>query len=266
MKKTIILSFIFLYTSLSQLPAQEAVSTGKALNLPFRKYGISIGNSHEFNGLRFNFADKKVQKINGLNLTLWTRFKPDFNNEEIVNGISAGILTTAKKMQPINLFVVGALSFQSLNGLSIGGIGLGSENVNGICVSGIYIQGGTVNGLSFSGMFSYAEYGFNGLSLSGLAVLTKGNVKGAAVSAAGIYCENTLSGIAFTPGYLKSGSTEGLTIAGYANINQVHGLSIALFNYTKELHGMQIGVLNYAKNNRKGLKLFPAINMHLSKN
>jgi hypothetical protein len=265
MTRSLILSFTFFCILVFHLHAQDTLTNGTALNLPFRKYGISIGNSYEFNGLRINFSDKKVQKINGLNFSIWTRFKRDYNNDQVVNGISAGVLTTAKRMQAVNLFLIGALSFQSLNGISFGGIGLGSGKVNGLCVSGIYLQGGDVDGLSLSGLLSYAENTFNGLSIAGLAVVTEGKINGVAASIAGIYCEKTISGLTITPGYLKSGEIKGLSFAGYGKINQVHGLSIALFNNAKELHGIQIGILNYAGNNRKGLKLLPVLNLHLSK-
>lgn len=265
MTRSVILSFAFFGIWVFHLHAQDTLSNGPALNFPFRKYGISIGNSYEFNGLRINTSDKGVQRINGMNFTIWTRFKRDYNNDQIVNGISAGVLTTAKRMQPVNIFLVGALSFESLNGISFGGIGLGSGNLNGICVSGIFLQGGDVNGLSFSGLLSYAENTFNGLSLAGIAVATKGKINGFTAGIAGIYCEKTISGIAVTPGYVKSNTIKGLSLSGYANINQVHGLSIALFNNAKELHGLQIGILNYAGNNRKGLKLLPLLNLHLTR-
>ena len=40
------------------LSAQSTLGDGKALNFPAQKYGISIGNSHEFTGIRINFADE----------------------------------------------------------------------------------------------------------------------------------------------------------------------------------------------------------------
>ena len=51
--------------------SQDSLSNGNGLNIPFKKYGFSFGNSHTFNGIRFNFADKDVDRINGINLTLW---------------------------------------------------------------------------------------------------------------------------------------------------------------------------------------------------
>lgn len=244
------------------LSGQDTLSNGNALNIPFRKYGISIGNSYEFTGIRFNFAERDVRRINGMNLTLWSRFKFIYNEDEIVNGISVGTIASAMKLNGVNIFILGGVTSQSLNGLSIGGIGCGSENVNGISIGGLYQGGGTINGLSLSGAFSNAGKRYNGIAVAVLAPLTEGDINGIACGVLGIYSGGFIRGIAVTPGYLQAGNTEGLSIAGFVNIGQVHGLSIAIFNSAKELHGVQAGVLNYARNNRKGLKFLPLINMH----
>jgi hypothetical protein len=64
------------------LPALDTLSMNKALNIPFRRFGISIVNSKEFNGIRFNVRENEVRLINRLNLTLW---KPcDYGRNEVV--------------------------------------------------------------------------------------------------------------------------------------------------------------------------------------
>jgi len=68
MKKAIQFMLLIACTIISAY-AQNPEDNGKALNLPFRKYGISIGNSYEFTGLRINLINKNVEKINGLNIT-----------------------------------------------------------------------------------------------------------------------------------------------------------------------------------------------------
>jgi hypothetical protein len=76
MKKTLVLCIVIALAESFTLSAQETRSNGKALNLPFKKYGISIGNSYEFNGIRINFADEDVKRINGINFTFWlSKFK-----------------------------------------------------------------------------------------------------------------------------------------------------------------------------------------------
>lgn len=261
-RKSAIICLILIFAGFNRLQGQDTISNGKAINVPLRKYGISIGNSLEFTGIRINYSDRNVLKSNGINLTIWSRFRPDYNKNQVVNGISLGGLATAKTMQPVNLFVVGGMAFEHLNGLSFGGIGIGSGNISGLCGSGIFLEGGTANGIVFSGLFTYGEEALNGISAGGLAVMTKGTINGAAISIAGIYSEKSINGIALTAGYLKANVTRGLTLGGYSNIRQVNGISIALLNRAEELRGMQIGVINIAKNNRKGLKCLPLINLH----
>jgi hypothetical protein len=284
-KKSHLLSIFILCIGVYSLHAQDTLSSGKALNIPFRKYGISIGNSREFNGIRINLADKNVRRINGLNITFWVsklsinKFPNNYN--AIVNGVSLGIIPTGGSMQPINIGLVG-VGAKKLNGLTIGGLtihsfgningliasGLAVEtggNINGLSVNGLWTESSIISGLAFSGFIVVAYKAINGLAIGGFGVASAGEINGIASSLAYLSGEN-FRGLGITPGYLKSEIYNGIAIAGYANTGQFHGLSIALYNRTKELHGLQLGVLNYAGNNRKGLKMLPIINMHLRKN
>jgi hypothetical protein len=270
MKKPLVLCIVIILMESLTLSAQETWSNGKALNLPFKKYGISFGNSYEFNGIRINFADKNVKRINGLNVTFWIKkFK---NNDAVVNGISLGIIPTAGSMQPINigLFGVGTSS-NNLNGLSIGGIVIGSGgNINGLSLSGIVTMAdgkkSVISGIAISGLGIGAAQAINGLAIAGISIGTEGNINGVASCIGYLSCPKKFRGIGVTLGYLESNNHMGIAIAGCAKTNQMHGLSIALYNKTKELHGIQFGLINYAKNNPKGLRVLPFINMHLRKN
>jgi len=51
MKKSLLLFFTIVLIICSDVAAQDTPSNGKALNFPFKKYGISIGNSYEFTGI-----------------------------------------------------------------------------------------------------------------------------------------------------------------------------------------------------------------------
>ena len=262
MKESFLIIMIVLTTRLCGLYAQDVVSNGRALNIPFGKYGVSIGNSYRFNGIRINFADSNVQRINGLNLTLWTKFKSVYNKDATINGISIGVITSLKRMQPLNIFILGAAGVESLNGISVAGIGIASARINGLGIGGAMLGGEVINGITVSGLFSFCENSINGFNISGLAALSSGDINGIAAGIAGVYSAGTIRGMAITAGYLKAGRTMGFTFSGYANINQVNGLSIAIINRTKELHGLQIGILNFAGNNRRGLRLIPIINLH----
>jgi hypothetical protein len=251
------------------LSAQDTSSNGKALNIPFRKYGVSIGNSYEFTGIRLNLADKNVKRINGLNVTFWLKRSQNYSSS--VNGISIGVIPTGGSMQPVNLGVLGlGTSPRNLNGLSIGGLIIGSGgNINGLSMSGLMIMadGGmsAISGISISGIAISAEKNINGLAVGGIGVGTSGDINGIAACLAYLSSKKNLTGIGVSPGYMKAGELRGLALAGYAKTDRMKGFSIALFNRTNELHGVQLGVLNYAGNNPKGLRMLPFINLHLRK-
>ncbi|MDA3860104.1 MAG: hypothetical protein PF445_02670 [Melioribacteraceae bacterium] len=42
-----------------------------SLDIPSSNWGLSFGNSKNFNGFRFNYRDCDVETINGFNLTMW---------------------------------------------------------------------------------------------------------------------------------------------------------------------------------------------------
>ena len=280
--KIVLLLALFIINGAFMLSAQEKFPNGKALNIPFRKYGLSIGNSYEFTGVRVNFADKDIKKINGLNVTFWINsFRFDDTNNTFnaqINGISLGVINIGGTMQPVNIGILGTGAGHNLNGISLGGLFVGAGgNINGISISGLANEtGGNINGINLNGLWTEAA-GISGIAFSGFAlgadkvngisfgslVVGSGEINGISSSLVYLDCYNDFRGIGVTPGYLKSKTFYGIGIAGYSNTNKMVGLSIALYNRTDELHGLQVGLLNYAGNNKKGLRKMPLINIHL---
>jgi hypothetical protein len=93
-----------LWVAISGIILFPSGGKSQALNIPTQTAGISIGNSKLFNGLRFNFRDRNVEKINGVNITLWQSKQ---NKDARVNGISLGVLPTAGYLRGINLGIIG---------------------------------------------------------------------------------------------------------------------------------------------------------------
>lgn len=267
MKKSLVVCIVILLMRISYLSAQDTLSNGKALNFPFKKYGISIGNSYEFTGIRINFADENVKRINGLNITFW--LKTAKNQNEVVNGISIGVIPLAASMQYINLGLLGVgTSPYHLNGVSICGIAAGSGgNINGLCVSGLVAMASgdnsVISGVAVSGIGIGAHKAINGLAIGGLAVGSDGDINGIVTSLAYISGKKNFRGLSVTTGYLESKMFKGVAVAGYAKTDKMYGLAVALYNRTKKLRGVQFGLLNYAGNNPKGLRILPFFNLHL---
>src|SRR3984957_20727740 len=52
--------------------------------------GISIGDTRGVNGLRLNFRDSRLERVNGVNLTIWLPVK----GRGVVNGLELGLPAT----------------------------------------------------------------------------------------------------------------------------------------------------------------------------
>ena len=62
----------------------------QSLDIPSKKWGVSFGNSKDWNGLRFNFRDSRVRRVNGINFTLWLPRKD--NRDVIISGLPLGVI------------------------------------------------------------------------------------------------------------------------------------------------------------------------------
>jgi len=252
-----------------RLTAQDNIPNGKSINFPTKKYGISIGNSYEFTGIRINFADKNVKRINGLNITFW--LKKFQNYGAAVNGISIGVIPNCGSMQPLNIGLLGlGTSQNNMNGISIGGFLIGSGgSINGLCISGLVTMAdgdsSVISGIGISGIGLAAEKAVNGIAIGGLAVGSEEEINGIASSLAYLSGGKNFRGIAVTGGYLRSEFLKVCPLPVMPKPFKCHGFSVAIYNRAKELHGIQFGLINYAGNNPKGLRMLPFINLHLRK-
>lgn len=243
MKKTILFILAFVVYALG-LHAQDSLSNNHSLNFPTNHYGISIGNSRVFNGIRLNVAESNVKTINGINITCCA--KSDKNTEAVVNGISLGFLPTGGTFRFLNIGLLGVGAHHSIKGVTCAGVVIGSSgSLKGFSASGIVTISDTISGFTVAGLLVGSQKA-NGIIVSGLAVLSKEDIKG----------------ITLTPGYLQSDKLNGLAVAGYNNTNQTKGITVAVINRTKSLHGIQLGLINYAANNPKWLRVLPLINLH----
>ena len=97
---------------------QNLNSDHKSLDIAIKNYGFSFGNSKGINGLRINFRDKNLYKVNGINITIW-KPKDDANKNSVINGFALGIVMPYATK--INGFGLGlGLGGGQLNGISFG--------------------------------------------------------------------------------------------------------------------------------------------------
>jgi len=270
----LIFTLTILFSTIVNISAQDTLSNGNALNIPTKKYGISIGNSYEFNGIRINFADNNVKRINGLNITFWVNNYIAWEHKDqayssTINGISIGVLPTGGTLQPINLGLFRVAAEKKLNGLSISGLNVRSNgDINGIAIGGLAIKSESVlSGISIAGFGIGGMNGINGLTLGGVGISSsKSNINGIAGAIGFIHSRGKINGLGISCIYITANTFNGLAIASITKTKKTNGLSVALYNKTEELHGVLLGLWNYAKNNPKGLKKLPLLNFHFGRN
>jgi hypothetical protein len=188
---------------------------GQSLDIPAKGYGISFGNSKKFTGIRFNFCDKRVDRIDGMNITLW---KADENENAIMRGISIGILPEAGDMGFLQLGFGVAADYQ-LSGITVGILGAGSGgDMDGINIGGVGAgAGGSITGLNIGGLGAGAGQDIIGLNIGGLGAGAGQNAVGINIALLGAGAGQNLYGV--TVAGLGAGAGQnvtGLTIGGLA--------------------------------------------------
>jgi hypothetical protein len=294
------LPLAFLAAALCAAPARaqadtvpEPPASHHALALTVGGVGLTIGNSRTATGIRINAVDHQVERVTGLNLTLW---KPKANPDLVVTGIAAGLVgPRAKRIDGVALGGIGVMASEQLNGVSAGGLIVLSRNeINGIAVGGIAavaaqrlrgvavgglfavgdhgidgvasaglitLSEGDVHGITTAGVGTIEEGRFTGINLAGVATFTDGEMRGLNAAGLAVVVRGRLQGIGLAAGTVHATVLDGVAVSPWNNVRgEQRGLTIGIFNYARTLHGLQLGLLNYVRSNPKGLRLLPVFN------
>ena len=232
--------------------------SAQSLNIPSKHYGLSIGNSKEFTGVRFNFRDNHVKEINGLNFTLWKAGKQ--NTDAVVNGISLGIIPSAGYLKGIQLGIVGVAAEYEVKGISVGLLGAGSgKDLSGIGIGGLGIgSGGSLRGIFIGGLGAGAGGDVEGIVFGGLGAGAGGNMTGISIGVLGAGAGGDLNGIVV--GGLGAGtgaSASGILIGGLG-VGTGEDMTGIVFGGLgagcgRELNGIAIGGLGVGASIVRGL-------------
>jgi hypothetical protein len=205
----------------------------QGVGIPSKKGGIGFGNLERFTGIRFNFKDRNVDRINGINVTVW-KMKDDSEQTGTVNGISLGLplamghanqngvsvgvgVAATEDLAGINIGVLGAGAGQNMTGFNFGGLGVGTgQHLRGVNIGGLGAgAGGDVSGLNIGGVGIGAGGNLSGVSFGGVGVGSGGNVTGINLAGVGIGAGGDLSGFSFALVGIGAGQrARGINIAG----------------------------------------------------
>ncbi|MDP8238041.1 MAG: hypothetical protein P9X24_03040 [Candidatus Hatepunaea meridiana] len=178
-----------------------------SINVTAWDYGFGFGNSKGINGIRINLSDERLERVNGINLTIW---KPRNNPDAIINGAAFGIVgpdageaingiaiglvkVKGGKLRGVSLSPIG-LASDEVWGLGVGGIGLASDRVNGIGISGIGIAADRIRGLGF-GTIGLSCNKLRGIGVGGIGIAAS-DVKGILIGGVGV-ASGEMTGLAF---------------------------------------------------------------------
>src|SRR5881296_4403021 len=91
-----------------QQPAQDTTPPPRYghfhIGLTIHDNGLSFGNAPRVNGIRLNVQDAELERVNGVNVTLW---KPREPLTGTVNGLQAGLVPGSQIVNGIALGVGG---------------------------------------------------------------------------------------------------------------------------------------------------------------
>ncbi|HEY6223636.1 MAG TPA: hypothetical protein VIW26_07625, partial [Gemmatimonadales bacterium] len=150
-----------------------------ALNLGVGGVGLSIGNSRRWTGLRINFQDNQVERVDGVGITIWSA--KDNEGMEL-RGLALGLAgPVGGRFTGVTIGAVGAVADHEFRGLTAAGLGVVSNgDMNGINVSGLgTVANGDMRGVNFAGLGVVANRDMDGINVGGLAAVANGRMRGA---------------------------------------------------------------------------------------
>lgn len=215
------------------------------LDLTVNDVGIAIGDAPRVTGLRINFRDRHLERVNGVNITVWTPYEATGD----VNGIALGVPATGARqitglgiglgvaaedrLRGIAIAGIGAGSGQEITGIVIAGVGGGTGGrFTGIGVAGLGIgagrevrgaiiaglgagTGGKLIGLTIAGVGAGAGEGVEGVTIAGVGVGSGGRVRGVSIAGVGVGAGGGVSGLSIAGvGVGGGGKVSGVSIAG----------------------------------------------------
>jgi len=192
-----------------------------AINLTVGGSGLSIGNSARVNGLRINWSDYGLERVNGVNLTLW---KPHKRLSGVINGAAIGVVGPgASEINGLAVGLAGTVTDRRMRGVSLAGLGVVSQgSITGIAVSGLgTVSQRTISGLAIAGLGAVAEGSVTGILVGGLGAVSQGHIHGLAVSGLGTVSQGGLTGVGVSGlAVVTQGDLKWLSIAGLATVAQ----------------------------------------------
>lgn len=251
------------------------VASAQSLDLALAGHGVSLGNSPRFTGLRLNVSDRGVQRIDGLNLTLWN---PKDNPDAVYNGVTLGLVgIKARHLHGLAVGGIGVNARERISGIAAGTLGVAAQDLDGLAaglflvdvrrrVRGIAIAGfwtgeadrfeglalsaggataDDLRGIGIGGLFTVGTKRLDGVALAGGTVFSE-RLRGLAVGGIGVGGLD-VDGVAASFGGIGGARLDGIFLAGLGTgaSERLRGIAVGgVLVFARETQGITVGALN----------------------
>ncbi|HXD22804.1 MAG TPA: hypothetical protein VN613_05540 [Gemmatimonadaceae bacterium] len=192
---------------------------------------LSIGNYPSVNGLRLNFRDSDLGRVNGANVTVWSPYEPASGTVKglalglpvtgagEIDGVAAGVfgVEASESIRGITFAPIGAGAGRDVSGIGFGGVGIGTGgDLSGIMIGGVGAgAGGSLKGIMIGGVGAGGGGDATGLLAGGVGAGVSGDVHGVLIGGVGGGAGGSIHGIAIGGvGAGAGGDIVGLAIGG----------------------------------------------------
>ena len=245
--------------TLSSLAAFPALAQG--LDLTVNHVGLAIGDIPRVTGLRLNYRDRNLERVDGANVTIWSPYGD--GGTGVVSGLALGLpVTGAARIDGIAAGLLGVGARDRIRGIGIGAAGIGTGGaLQGIMVGGLGVgAGGDITGIGVGGLGLGSGGSLRGAFVGGLGVGSGGDVTGLVVGGAGVGAGGSARGILIGgAGVGAAGEVRGIAIGGLGvgAASDVTGLAIGGIGVGSgaTLRGVAIGGLGVGAVDVRGLAL-----------
>jgi len=200
------------------LPAAAQSDSG-SVGLTPGGYGVALGHAPRVNGLRINWSDRELERVNGVNLTLWRASGQGVGGS--VNGLALGLVAPqAGHLRGLSLGTAAVVGERGVAGIAAAGAAVVSGGpMTGVGVSPIaVVAGGGVRGVQAGGLAAVSSGPARGVQLGGLAAVSGGSLTGGSVAGLAVV----------TDGHMHGAGLAGLALVSGGALRGVHAAGLAV--------------------------------------
>lgn len=231
-------------------PSRSGDEGGAALRLMVGDVGLGIGHVPRITGIRLNWSDRHLERVTGVNLTLWraSHRGPDGVVGGSVRGAAVGLVPQAGSIHGLGLGLGAVIGEESLGGLHLGGLAtVSGEDLRGIAGGGLAVVAGErLDGVQVGGLATIAGRGARGIQIGGASVIGAGGLTGLQVGGLATISGDAARGVQIGGlSMIADRELTGIQIGGLATLSGGHARGIQTSGLAviagEGMDGVQVG-------------------------